>query len=113
MTGSTWTRGRVPWVRGWIVWCVLAIAAVILLAGHWAHALGFLPYGLLLLCPLLHMFHHGGHARHDGHAGHEGHAGDLGPPPDRPDAGNATKVHGGYRGDRDEASGHWRPGGGR
>jgi hypothetical protein len=43
----------------------LASSAVVvgfyLLMEHTAHALGALPYLLLLLCPLLHMFHHGGH----------------------------------------------------
>lgn len=36
---------------------------------HLEHALGFLPYAILLLCPLMHVFMHGGH----GHGGHEGH----------------------------------------
>lgn len=32
---------------------------------HWGHALGALPYLLLLACPLLHLFHgHGGNGRH-------------------------------------------------
>jgi hypothetical protein len=34
---------------------------------HWGHALGLLPYLLLLACPLMHLFHgHGGHHGHDG-----------------------------------------------
>lgn len=38
------------------------IAAFYLLREHWGHALGVLPYALLLACPLLHLFHgHGGH----------------------------------------------------
>jgi hypothetical protein len=28
---------------------------------HWAHALGLLPYLLLLACPLMHLFHGRGH----------------------------------------------------
>lgn len=32
---------------------------------HFEHALGFLPYGILLLCPLMHIFMHGDH----GHGG--------------------------------------------
>ncbi len=39
----------------------LAIAAFFVLTEHTAHALGAVPYGLLLLCPLLHLFMHGGH----------------------------------------------------
>ena len=44
----------------------LAIAAYFLWTEHRAHVVQFLPYGLLLLCPLLHMFH-GGHGGHGGH----------------------------------------------
>ena len=42
----------------------LAIAGFFLFTEHRAHLLGILPFLLLLLCPLLHMFH-GGHAEHD------------------------------------------------
>lgn len=37
------------------------IIAFYLLREHWGHALGVLPYLLLLACPLLHLFGHGGH----------------------------------------------------
>ena len=30
---------------------------------HWAHALGVLPYLIILACPLMHLFMHGGHGR--------------------------------------------------
>lgn len=54
--------------RGRIALAVfLAIAAFLLFSEHRAHALGFLPYLLLLACPLMHMFHHGGHGGHGGH----------------------------------------------
>ena len=49
--------------------CLLAVAAVagyFLLAEHRAHLAGWLPYILLALCPLMHIFMHGGHG-HDGH----------------------------------------------
>lgn len=45
----------------------LAIAAFFLWEEHKAHILGYLPYFLLLLCPLLHLFLHGG--RGGGHRG--------------------------------------------
>jgi hypothetical protein len=45
----------------------LAIAAYFLWTEHRAHVVQFLPYVLLLLCPLLHLFHGG----HGGHGGHE------------------------------------------
>ncbi len=43
------------------------IAAVFILREHWGHVLGFLPYALLLACPLMHIFMHGGHGHHHGH----------------------------------------------
>lgn len=43
------------------------VAGILLLAEHRAHAVEFLPYGLLLACVVMHMFHgHGGHGRHGG-----------------------------------------------
>ena len=50
----------------WVLIGFLAIAAFFLLAEHWAHTLGLLPFALLLLCPLLHFFGHG-----HNHAGEE------------------------------------------
>jgi hypothetical protein len=35
-----------------------------LVTEHTAHFFGILPYALLLLCPLLHLFMHSGHADH-------------------------------------------------
>ncbi|KAB2836663.1 MAG: DUF2933 domain-containing protein [Candidatus Brocadia sp.] len=46
---------------------LLAIAAVYLIAEHTSHILQVLPYALLLLCPLLHLFMHGGQGNHTGH----------------------------------------------
>jgi hypothetical protein len=43
----------------------LAIAAYFLWTEHRAHVVQFLPYVLLLLCPLFHLFH-GGHGDHGG-----------------------------------------------
>ena len=45
----------------------LVIAAFFLLSEHWAHTLGILPFLLILACPLLHLFMHGGHGRHGPH----------------------------------------------
>lgn len=46
---------------GWIFLGFAAIAAFFLLSEHRAHVLGALPFVLLALCPLLHIFGHGGH----------------------------------------------------
>ncbi len=49
------------------------ITALFFLAGvgfflfmeHRAHIVPFLPYLIILACPLMHMFHHGGHGDHN------------------------------------------------
>lgn len=55
------------------VYLVLASSALVVtffaLREHWGHALGFLPYALLVACPLLHLFHHGGHGQGDSSSG--------------------------------------------
>ena len=43
-----------------------AVAAYFLLSEHRAHFFGALPFLLLLACPLMHMFMHGGHGGHGG-----------------------------------------------
>ena len=53
--------------RAGIVLGMLAVIALFyVLREHYAHALGLLPYLILLLCPLMHLFghHHGGHRHH-------------------------------------------------
>ncbi|MBZ9790969.1 DUF2933 domain-containing protein [Rhizobium sp. 3T7] len=52
------------WDRRWtlLVASFGVIVAFFFLREHWAHALGLLPYLLLLACPLMHLFHgHGSH----------------------------------------------------
>ena len=44
----------------------LAVGGYFLIAEHWAHLSPFLPYLILLACPLLHIFMHHGHGHgHD------------------------------------------------
>jgi hypothetical protein len=50
----------------------LSVAVFFLVTEHTAHVLGALPYLLLLACPLMHLFHHGGH--HHGAATHDNNA---------------------------------------
>lgn len=40
------------------------VAAYFLLTEHLAHVVGALPFLLLLACPLMHIFMHGGHGGH-------------------------------------------------
>lgn len=66
-TQSDVTPGRFVWLRSKAVWALiafLAIAAFFLITAHTAHFFGLLPFALLLLCPLLHLFMHGGHGEH-------------------------------------------------
>ena len=56
-----------PWFRsasGWAWIGFAAIAAFYLFTEHRAHVLGALPFAIILLCPLLHVFHHRGHGGH-------------------------------------------------
>ena len=55
----SWWRSR----SGLVFLGFLAIAVFFLWEEHKAHILGALPYALLLLCPLMHLFH-GGHEDH-------------------------------------------------
>jgi hypothetical protein len=43
----------------------LAIGAFYLYSEHRAHLFGALPFVLLLLCPLMHLFMHHGHGKRD------------------------------------------------
>jgi hypothetical protein len=57
-----------PAVGRWVFWTFLAIAGYFLIAEHRAHVIQWLPFVLLLACPLLHLFHgHGGHGKHGKH----------------------------------------------
>lgn len=51
----------------------LAIAGFFLFTEHRAHLLGALPFVLLALCPLLHLFGHGGHGGESRKGGGHGH----------------------------------------
>lgn len=52
-------------VVGLVIFFIMG--AFLLMSEHRAHVLGFLPFLLLLACPLLHVFMHGGHGKHGGH----------------------------------------------
>lgn len=57
----------------WVGVCFfLAVATFFLWEEHKAHILGVLPYVLVLLCPIVHLFMHRGHGGHAaGHVGHD------------------------------------------
>jgi hypothetical protein len=63
--GHGGAQGRFWRSRAGIVFIVFAVvAAAYLLLEHRAHVIPWLPFGLLLLCPLMHLFMHGGHGGH-------------------------------------------------
>jgi len=51
---------------GWIITLALAFLGLYLFATHTGHVLAALPYLILLACPLMHLFMHGGHGHHHG-----------------------------------------------
>jgi len=51
---------------------LVAIVVFFLWTEHRAHLFGVLPYLLLLLCPLMHLFMHRGHGGARGHGHHHG-----------------------------------------
>ena len=58
-------RGKVA--RSRTQWAFIGFAIVagfFLVTEHRAHLFGILPYLFLLACPLMHLFHHGGHGHH-------------------------------------------------
>lgn len=59
-------RGVFPSRAGVALAGFFVIVGFLLLTEHTAHAFGALPYLLLLACPLLHLFMHGGHGGHGG-----------------------------------------------
>lgn len=66
-------------VRGLAIAAFAAGLAYLFFGEHRVHLLGYLPFLILLACPLLHMTMHGGHGGHGGH----GHAPDPAKPADR------------------------------
>lgn len=64
-------------LRFWLVLgAFLAVAGWLLWEEHRVHVLGALPWLILLACPLLHVFMHGGHGGHGGHGSHRKGGGD-------------------------------------
>lgn len=57
---------------GLVLFSFLVIAGALMFTEHRAHVLGALIYLPLLLCPLMHLFMHGGHGGHRHHGDHAG-----------------------------------------
>ncbi|MBR9910224.1 MAG: DUF2933 domain-containing protein [Gammaproteobacteria bacterium] len=52
---------------------LIGAASYFLLVEHRQHVWQFLPFLILLACPFMHLFMHGGHGEHGGHGGHGQH----------------------------------------
>jgi hypothetical protein len=50
----------------WTIWTAGAVALVYLIVEHRPHLLGWIPYLIILACPLTHFFMHRRHGGHDG-----------------------------------------------
>ena len=97
--GNAWSS-RAKWTFA----AFAIIAAFFVLAEHRAHVLPFLPWLILLACPLMHMFMHGGHGSHGGDHGGGNHPrdGNGGPAGTRPEA----SMEGGGGAKRESRSHH-------
>ena len=51
----------------WTIWTAGAAALAYLIVEHRPHLLGWIPYLVILACPLMHLFMH---RRHGGHGEH-------------------------------------------
>lgn len=63
--GPNWSR-----INQWLLWIGLATAVAWLFFRHNEHIVQLLPFIILLACPLMHLFGHGGHGHHRGHGSH-------------------------------------------
>ena len=55
--GKSWLFSR----TGVATLVAVSVLGFLIYEGHGAHLLGLLPYLLILACPLMHIFMHGGH----------------------------------------------------
>lgn len=58
--------GRSGGAGRWVFWGFIVIIGYFLITEHRAHVVQYLPFLLLLACPLMHLFHgHGGHGKEE------------------------------------------------
>lgn len=57
--------------KGFAALGLIGAVSYFLLMEHRQHVFIFLPFLIFLLCPLMHIFMHGGHGGHGGHGEHE------------------------------------------
>ena len=62
-----WRATLVRTPLGWALTLAIAALGLYLLITHTGHVLSALPYLLLMACPLMHLFMHGGHGHGHNH----------------------------------------------
>jgi hypothetical protein len=62
-------RRSVDRLSRWVIWTLGAAALGYLIIEHRPHLFGWLPYLIVLACPLMHLFMH--HGRHHGSPSHD------------------------------------------
>lgn len=77
MENNSPTRGNVNAVIRWTIWILGAAALAYLVIEHRPHLFGWLPYLIILACPLMHFFMHRGHGHHGGGGNRPGQGGDA------------------------------------
>ena len=94
-------RSRRGAAMPWVLLGFALVAGFFFFTEHRAHLMGALPFVLLALCPLLHLFHgrHGGHDHGSAARGQQGHGslgdadGDRAPPPKASDIARPPHRH--------------------
>jgi hypothetical protein len=51
--------------KGWLILTAVISLVYYLLTKHNQHFFEYLPFAILLLCPVMHLFMHGGHQHHN------------------------------------------------
>jgi hypothetical protein len=64
MDNNPTRRSSVDQLSRWVIWTLGAAALGYLIIEHRPHLFGWLPYLIILACPLMHLFMHRGHHGH-------------------------------------------------
>ena len=62
------SRGSNAFQLKWAIAGVGLAAAYLIARDHWTHVVDYLPYLLIIACPLMHLFMRHGHGGHENHA---------------------------------------------
>jgi len=72
MDNTATTRRSADRLLRWAIWSLGAAALAYLIIEHRPHLFGWLPYLIILSCPLMHFFMHRGHHHHGSSENHSG-----------------------------------------